>query len=334
MTDISAFKSNSSAAVLITGGAGFIGSSLADRLIAAGRKVIVIDNFSPYYDVRIKEKNVSANKDNPAYKLYRCDIEDSAKLSEIFSSEKIGCVIHLAARAGVRPSIDSSLEYVKTNVLGTANILEQMRLHGIKKLIFASSSSVYGNCKAEKFSEDLKISEPVSPYAATKSACEQLCYTWHSLYGIDCLCLRFFTVYGPRQRPDLAINKFARLMKAGKPIEMYGDGSAIRDYTYIGDILNGIESAMDYCEKKGGYEIINLGGGNPITLKNMIMALEHALGLKAEIKQLPDQPGDVKRTACDCHKAEKLLGYRAATSFDEGLRQFVKWAGLAESKNS
>lgn len=308
---------------LVTGGAGFIGSNLVDRLLNNGHDVVVVDNFNDYYDVNIKEKNVRSNLPNPHYVLYRADIENKDEIAKIFAEHKFDAVIHLAARAGVRPSLEKPMNYVKTNIIGTVNILECMRECGVKKLVFASSSSVYGNCSATEFSEDLKVTEPISPYAATKSACEQLCYTWHHLYGINIVALRFFTVYGPRQRPDLAIHKFVQRIAAGKPIQMYGDGTTKRDYTYIDDIIDGICAAVDY--NKTGFEIINLGGGEPITLIRMIRTIEHALGRNAIIEQKPMQPGDVDKTVCDWSKAHRLLKYSPKTSFDRGIQKFVDW---------
>lgn len=308
---------------LITGGAGFIGSSLADKLLSDNHRVIVVDNFNDYYDISVKERNIEHNLNNPNYKLYRLDIENMDDLKKVFNENDIDVVVHLAARAGVRPSLERPIDYVKTNIMGTVNILECMREKNIKKIVFASSSSVYGNCKENVFSEDLKVTEPISPYAATKSACEQLLYTWHHLYGINVVALRFFTVYGPRQRPDLAINKFTRLIMSDKPIDMYGDGSTKRDYTYIDDIVAGICGAINY--DKTGYEIINLGGGEPITLKDMIATIEDVSGKKATINQMPMQPGDVDKTVCDWSKAQKLLGYTPKTSFKEGIRKFVQW---------
>lgn len=308
---------------LVTGGAGFIGSNLVDRLLNNGHDVVVVDNFNDYYDVNIKEKNVRSNLPNPHYVLYRVDIENKNEIAKIFTEHKFDAVIHLAARAGVRPSLEKPMNYVKTNIIGTVNILECMRECGVKKLVFASSSSVYGNCSATEFSEDLKVTEPISPYAATKSACEQLCYTWHHLYGINIVALRFFTVYGPRQRPDLAIHKFVQRIAAGKPIQMYGDGTTKRDYTYIDDIIDGICAAVDY--DKTGFEIINLGGGEPITLIRMIRTIEHALGRNAIIEQKPMQPGDVDKTVCDWSKAHRLLKYSPKTSFDRGIQKFVNW---------
>ena len=313
---------------LITGGAGFIGSNLADSLLNDGHEIVVIDNFNDYYDIKIKETNVATQLSNPHYKIYHADIEDMAALQKIFAENKFDAVVHLAARAGVRPSLERPLDYVNSNILGTVNILECMKNNACKKLVIASSSSVYGNCKAEKFSEDLKVTEPISPYAATKSACEQLCYTWHHLYGINVVALRFFTVYGPRQRPDLAISKFCRLIDEGKPIQMYGDGTTKRDYTFIDDIVAGIKASIAY--DKTGFEIINLGGGEPITLKRMIATIEESMGKKAEIEHLPMQPGDVEKTVCDYTKAQKLLNYKPNTSFAEGIAKYVAWKRKAQ----
>lgn len=309
--------------VLITGGAGFIGSTLADRLLSDNNKVIVIDNFNDYYPVEMKENNVKTNLNNPNYKLYRGDIEDSSFVNKVFEENNVEIVVHIAARAGVRPSLENPLAYAKTNIDGTINILEAMKEHNVKKFVFASSSSVYGNCKADKFSEDLKVTEPISPYAATKSACEQFIYTYSKLYDIQALCLRFFTVYGPRQRPDLAIRKFLELIEQGIPIPVYGDGSTMRDYTYIDDIVQGICSAIKY--NKTQYEIINLGGGSPVTLTQMIETIEKVLGKKAQINRLPMQPGDVDKTVSDISKAQKLIGYYPQTTFEEGIRKFVDW---------
>ena len=307
--------------ILITGGAGFIGSTLADKLIKKGEKIIVIDNLNDYYDVRLKFGNVQENIKNSNYKIYVGDVCDEKLADKIFRENQIKTVVHLAARAGVRPSLEEPLEYVRSNIYGTVNILENMKKYNVEKLVFASSSSVYGNCKAEKFSEDLKVDEPISPYAATKSSCEQFIYTYSKLYGINAVCLRFFTVYGPKQRPDLAIRKFSELIEQDKPIEMYGDGTTMRDYTYIDDIVDGICAAIEY--NKTPFEIINLGGGSPVTLKEMISTIEDTLGKKAEIKQLPMQMGDVNKTVSDITKAKKLLKYNPKTSFREGVGKFI-----------
>ncbi len=312
--------------ILITGGAGFIGSTLADRLLSKGNKIIVLDNFNDYYDVNIKEQNITNNLKNKNYKLFRGDICDRELTDRIFNENEIDIVLHFAARAGVRPSLEDPLEYVRSNIEGTVNILEKIKKYGVKKIIFASSSSVYGNCKADKFSEDLKVTEPISPYAATKLACEQILYTYSKLYEINTVCLRFFTVYGPKQRPDLAIRKFIELIEQDKPIPVYGDGTTMRDYTFIEDIVGGICAAMDY--DKTLYEIINLGGGSPVTLNEMISTIEDVLGKKAQINRLPLQQGDVIKTVSDITKAQKLLGYKPKTNLKEGIRKFIEWKSL------
>ena len=309
--------------ILITGGAGFIGSTLADKLLSEGYRILVIDNFNDYYDVRLKEANVAPNLNNKNYKLYRGDICDRELIEKIFKENNIEKVVHIAARAGVRPSLENPPEYIRSNIDGTINILENMKKYNVKKMVFASSSSVYGNCSAEKFSEDLKVTEPISPYAATKSACEQFLYTYSKLYDIKTVCLRFFTVYGPKQRPDLAIRKFIELIEKNEPIPVYGDGTTMRDYTFIDDIISGICAAIDY--DKTPYEIINLGGGSPVTLNKMIETIEEVLGKKAQINRLPMQPGDVNKTVSDITKAQKLLGYNPKTSFKDGIEKFVNW---------
>jgi len=308
---------------LITGGAGFIGSHVADKLLSEGHDIVVVDNFNNYYEPQIKEANVEAHLNDSHYMLYRSDIEDINALEEVFQTHSFDVVIHLAARAGVRPSVENPAEYVKTNILGTVNILECMKKYSVKKLVMASSSSVYGNCKADKFSEFLEISQPISPYAATKSACEQFCYTWYHLYGIQVAMLRFFTVYGPRQRPDLAIHKFTRKILRNEPIQIYGDENMKRDYTYIDDIVDGIQKAI--CYDRTGYEIFNLGGGHPVSVKEMIMTLEKALGKQAIIEHVSKQAGDVDKTVCDNKKAYHLLGYEPQTTFEQGIQKFVDW---------
>lgn len=309
--------------ILITGGAGFIGSSLADNLLNEGHNITVIDNFNDYYAYEIKAGNVKHNLDNPRYKLYKADLADKTALRKIFAENKFDAVVHLAGRAGVRPSIDRPEDYIESNILGTIHILELMKDYKIKKLVFASSSSVYGNCKEQIFSEDLKVTEPISQYAATKSAGEQFCYTYHKLYGMNVVCLRFFTVYGPRQRPDLAIHKFTDLISENKPIPVFGDGTTKRDYTFIDDIVSGIKAAIRY--DRTPYEIINLGGGEPVSLSRMIEVIENTLGKKAIIDRKPMQKGDVDKTVADIRKAEKLLGYNPQTRFVDGIAKFVDW---------
>ena len=310
--------------ILITGGAGFIGSTLADKLLQIeSNKIVVIDNFNDYYSPKLKENNIKHNLNNKNYKLYRGDICDKSLLAKIFEENKIDVVVHIAASAGVRPSIDKPLDYVKNNIEGTVNILEVMKENKVKKIVFASSSSIYGNCKEEIFSEDLKVAEPISPYAATKLACEQFLYTYSKLYNILVVALRFFTVFGPRQRPDLAIRKFIDLIKENKPIPVYGDGTTIRDYTYVDDIVDGIISAIDYNDTQ--YEIINLGGGAPVSLNQMIETIEKVLNKKAKIERLPMQMGDVNKTAASITKAKKLLNYNPKTSFERGIIKFIEW---------
>ena len=318
--------------ILVTGGAGFIGSTLADKLLKIeSNNVIVIDNFNDYYSPKLKEKNIKHNLDNKKYKLYRGDICNKSLLSRIFNESKIDIVVHIAASAGVRPSIDKPLDYIKNNIEGTVNILEVMKKNNVKKIVFASSSSIYGNCKEEVFSEDLKVSEPISPYAASKSACEQFLYTYSKLYNIQVIALRFFTVFGPRQRPDLAIRKFIDLIKENKPIPVYGDGTTIRDYTYVDDIVDGIIGAIKYNDTQ--YEIINLGGGAPVSLNQMIETIEKALNKKAKIERLPMQPGDVNKTVASITKAKKLLNYNPKTSFKEGIIKFIEWEKNVKKSN-
>lgn len=311
---------------LITGGAGFIGSHLADNLLKEGYKVIVIDNFCDFYSPDLKERNVKENLNNPNYLLYRIDIRDCLAVNGVFESNKIDCVIHLAAMAGVRPSIENPTLYQEVNCLGTQNILECMKKHGVNKLVMASSSSVYGNCKEVPFKETFVVDYAISPYAATKKANEVMTHVYHALDNMNVIMLRFFTVFGPRQRPDLAINKFTRLMLAGEEIPMFGDGSTSRDYTYVEDIVDGIKKSIKYVEENNNvYEIINLGNSSPISLKNMINTIGEVLEVKPKIKELPMQPGDVERTYADITKAKTLLEYNPKTTFKEGIEKFVKW---------
>lgn len=311
---------------LITGGAGFIGSSLADSLLKENNKIVVVDNFFNYYNPELKEENVKDNLNNPNYKLYRIDIRDKDNLDKVFIENKIDCVIHLAAMAGVRPSIENPILYQEVNCLGTQNILECMKKNNVNKLVMASSSSVYGNCKEVPFKETFVVDYAISPYAATKKANEVMTHVYHKLNDINVIMLRFFTVFGPRQRPDLAINKFTRLMLNDEEIPMYGDGNTSRDYTYIGDIVDGIERSIKYVEEnKDVYEIINLGNSSPISLKEMINIIGEVLNKTPNIKQLPMQPGDVDRTYADISKAQKLLGYNPKTTFKKGIENFVEW---------
>lgn len=305
--------------ILITGGAGFIGSSVADKLCTQGHNIIIVDDFNDYYSPKVKHENI---KGKP-YTVYTIDIADFNSLNRVFDENKIDAVIHLAARAGVRPSLETPLLYGYTNVIGTMNVLEAMRLHDCKKLLFASSSSVYGNCVAEKFSENIPQTHPISPYGATKLMCEKIAWTYSYLYNINIIGYRFFTVYGPRMRPDLAIHKFAKKIIAGIEIQKFGDGTNVRDYTYIDDIVDGVIAGLYYNKTK--FEIINLGGGNPVSLNKMISTLESELGKTAIIKQMPMQAGDVDKTVSDCTKAQTLLGYAPHTDFETGIRNFIQW---------
>lgn len=310
----------------ITGGAGFIGSTLADKLLELGNKVIVIDNFCNFYNPKLKEENIEKNIKNDNYKIYRDDIRNKEKLSEIFNENKIDCVIHLAAMAGVRPSIENPVLYQEVNCLGTQNILEEMKKHNLKNFVMASSSSVYGNCKEVPFREDMIVDYAISPYAATKKANEVMTHVYHKLDNMNVIMLRFFTVYGPRQRPDLAINKFTNLMLNNDEIPMFGDGTTSRDYTYIDDIVDGIIKSIQYVENNNDvYEIINLGNSSPISLKEMINTIGKVLNIEPKIKQLPMQPGDVDRTYADITKAKNMLGYEPKTSFEDGIRKFIEW---------
>ena len=310
----------------ITGGAGFIGSTLSQKLIEQGNKVVTIDNFCDFYDPKIKEDNVKELLQNENFKLYGADIRDRQAIKEIFDENNIDIVMHLAAMAGVRPSIENPILYQEVNCMGTQNILEEMREHDVKNGVFASSSSVYGNCKEVPFREDMIVDYAISPYAATKKANEVMAHVYHKLFDMNIIMLRFFTVYGPKQRPDLAINKFTRLMLEDKEIPMFGDGTTSRDYTYIEDIVDGIIKSCDYCmNNKEVYEILNLGNSSPTTLKEMINIIGEVLGREPKIKQMPMQPGDVERTYADISKTKKLIGYQPKTTFKEGVENFVKW---------
>lgn len=311
---------------LITGGAGFIGSSLADDLLEKNNRVVVIDNFCDFYDPKIKENNIKNALKNDNYKLYRGDIRDKELLNKIFSENNIDIVVHLAAMAGVRPSIENPVLYQEVNCLGTQNILECMKEKRIMNLVMASSSSVYGNSKTVPFKESDIVDFAISPYAATKKANEVMTHVYHKLYNMNVIMLRFFTVYGPRQRPDLAINKFTRLMLEGKKIPMFGDGSTSRDYTYIGDIVDGIERSVNYCLNNSNvYEILNLGNSSPVSLKEMINIIGKCLNVVPDIEELPMQPGDVDRTFACIDKAKDMIGYNPQTPFEEGIKKFVKW---------
>lgn len=307
---------------LITGGAGFIGSHVVDRLLKDGKKVICLDNFDNFYDPAIKRRNISEAIKNPDFKLIEGDIRDLKLLKDIFSSHKISHVFHPAARAGVRPSIADPLFYEDVNIKGTMNMLEMAKGFKVENFVFASSSSVYGENKKVPFSESDNVDKPISPYAATKKACEEICFTYHHLYNISITCLRFFTVYGPRQRPEMAIHKFTRLIDEGKKIPMFGDGSTKRDYTYIDDIIDGVMKGLD---KRHGFEIFNLGESETTELRKLISLIEKNLGKKAQIDEQPNQPGDVSITYADIEKAKMMLGYSPCTKIENGVELFIKW---------
>ena len=310
--------------ILITGGAGFIGSHLVDRLLAEGGwRITVVDDFNDFYDPAIKRANVSARLSNPDFKLVEADIRKQEALSQAFSETNFDCIVHLAARAGVRPSLKEPRLYVETNINGTLNLLELARAQGVKQFVFGSSSSVYGLNAKLPFSEDHPVFNPISPYAATKAAGELLCHSYAHLYDMRIVCLRFFTVYGARQRPDLAIHKFAQLINDGQPIPVFGDGTTRRDYTYIDDIIAGVRAAIDYDQSN--YEVINLGESRTVELRELISLLEKALDRHAEIDRQSLQPGDVTQTFADITKARRLLGYDPQTQIEEGIRKFVEW---------
>lgn len=333
---------------LVTGGSGFIGSHLVEKLLKEGHSVINVDNFDDFYDYKVKikntldsiEKNIDFNfsdkeqdiknlislSKSESYTLYYNDIRDKDGLEEIFKNHKIDLIIHLAALAGVRPSIERPLEYEEVNVRGTMNLWELCNQFEIKKFICASSSSVYGNNEKIPFSESDNVDQPISPYAATKKCGEILGHVYHSLYDIDMIQLRFFTVYGPRQRPDLAIHKFTNLISQNKEIPFYGDGNTARDYTYIDDIIDGISKSIHYLENNSKvYEIINLGESEVITLSEMLTYLERHLDKIATKKILPMQQGDVQKTNADITKAQSLIGYKPTTNFQNGTKKFVEW---------
>ena len=306
---------------LITGAAGFIGSHLCERMLANGWTVTGFDNFNNFYNPQIKRDNIRSCLENKNFQLVEADIRDGDAVDKA-AGDAVDIIIHLAAVAGVRPSILQPVYYSDVNMNGTMVMLEAARKFDIKKFVFASSSSVYGNNKKVPFSEDDNVDFPISPYAATKKAGELFCHTYHHLYGIGITCLRYFTVYGPRQRPDLAIHKFASLIEQGKPIPVYGDGSMMRDFTYIDDIIDGTVLAVEKCK---GYNIYNLGESRPITVNNLVEEIEKALGKKAIIKNLPTQPGDVDCTYADVSKAARDLGYNPNTEISTGIVRFVEW---------
>ncbi len=314
--------------ILVTGGAGFIASHLCEALLAEGAEIVVVDDFNDFYDPAIKEANICGFLDRIT--LVRGDIRDVGMVENLFALHRFDMVFHLAARAGVRPSIDDPKLYFTTNIDGTFNLLDACRHHGVDRFIFASSSSVYGINRKVPFAESDPIERTISPYAATKLAGEQICSNYAHLFGIRCSCLRFFTVYGPRQRPDLAISKFTRAIREGKPIDRYGDGGTARDYTYVDDIIQGVVAAARYTDVSD-FEIFNLGGSATTTLNELIELVENTVGRKAIIRQLPDQPGDVPRTFADVDKARRLLGYEPGTPVALGLKRYAEWVESCQS---
>lgn len=310
--------------ILVTGGAGFIGSHLVDRLLEGGdARVTVVDNFNDFYDPAVKRSNIASHLAQEHFELVEADITDSRAMEDLFARSRFDCVVHLAARAGVRPSLEDPLAYETTNVRGTFNLLEAARRNEVPRFVFGSSSSVYGVNSKVPFTEDDPIASPISPYAVTKIAGEAACHTYSHLYGLRIVCLRLFTVYGARQRPDLAIHKFARLISKGLPIPLFGDGSTRRDYTYIDDIIAGLTAAMSYDESP--FEVINLGESRTVELRRLVELIEQALCKHAIIDHQPQQPGDVPVTFADVSKARRLLGYEPATQIEDGIERFVEW---------
>ena len=311
--------------ILVTGGAGFIGSHTVERLLTDGHHVTVIDEFNDFYDPAIKRENLRVVRDGIT--LVEGDIRNPSDVEKTFLDGQFDAVIHLAARAGVRPSIEAPELYIDTNIKGTFHLLEAAKRHGVKRFVFASSSSVYGVNKKVPFAEEDPILQTISPYAMTKMAGEQMCSNYSALHGIRTVCLRFFTVYGPRQRPDLAISKFTRLIHENKPIDKYGKGDTARDYTFISDIVDGILGALAYTARTDApkCDIFNLGGSQTVTLNELIASIEKAVGKKAQINEMPEQPGDVPLTSADVGKATKLLNFKPTTHIDTGIPKFVEW---------
>ncbi len=308
--------------LLITGGAGFIGSHLVDRRLARGDRVTVLDAFDDFYDPALKRENLAPHRENPRFRLVEGDIRDRAGLDALFREERFEAVAHLAARVGVRPSIGQPRLYEEVNVRGTANLLEAAVAHGRPRFLFASSSSVYGLSTRIPFAEDDPIDRTISPYAATKRAAELGVADAHRAHGLTAVCLRFFTVYGPRQRPEMAIARFLRAIEAGERIPFYGDGGSRRDYTYVDDVVDGMEAAL---EALLSFEIVNLGGARPVTLARLVREIEAVTGKKAKLDRLPDQPGDVPVTFAATEKAARLLGFRARVPLSDGLRRLLEW---------
>lgn len=308
--------------ILVTGGAGFIGSHVIERLLSEGSRVVGLDNFDSFYEPAVKRANLASAQKKSNFRLIEGDIREESTLARLFREERVEAVFHAAARAGVRPSIQDPVLYHDVNVHGTTRLLEAARSAAVKNFVFASSSSVYGIANRTPFSEEDPADFPISPYAATKRAGELLCYTYHHLYGLPVTCLRFFTVYGPRQRPEMAIHAFTRLIDSGRPVPVFGDGSSRRDYTYISDVVEGVVRAL---AKPQPYEILNIGESQTTGLRDLVAKIETALGKKARIEAMPPQAGDVPLTFADVGKAKRLLGYEPRTTIDEGLKKFVEW---------
>jgi UDP-glucuronate 4-epimerase len=309
----------------VTGAAGFIGSWLTERLLGRGDEVVGLDNFDPFYDRALKERNLETARGNDAFRLVEGDLRNRSDVDALFSDGVFDAVVHLAAKAGVRPSLADPAGYYETNLIGTSNLLEAMREAGCRRLVFASSSSVYGNNRKVPFHEDDRVDAPISPYAATKKAGEELCHVYHAVHGFSILALRFFTAYGPRQRPEMAIHAFTRRLFEGEPIPVFGDGSMERDFTYIDDVVDGVVSALDHVLGTETFDILNLGESEPIRLSRLVSALERATGREAAIDRREVPPGDVDRTFADVSRARRLLGYEPHVGIDEGLRRFVEW---------
>lgn len=313
---------NKTDTVLVTGAAGFIGSHAAEALLERGLRVVGVDNFCDFYDRSWKEMNLKSIAGGRSIPLEELDICNEERIDQLIAATRPVAILHLAAMAGVRPSIERPSYYSQVNVVGTTNLLQSAVRHGVRKFVFASSSSVYGNLGRVPFHEEDPVAEPISPYAATKRAGELLCHTFWHLYKLPVFCLRFFTVYGPRQRPDLAIHKFTRLIFNDKPLPIFGDGSTSRDYTFVDDIVQGIMASLERCDR---FRIYNLGGCDPVTLSTLVEELQRAIGKKAIIDRRPSQPGDVERTYADLTRATAELGFKPKTPLPEGLKRFVQW---------
>jgi len=332
VTRTAATGSGRSARVLVTGAAGFIGSHLCDRLLGAGHRVWGVDSFDAYYPEAIKRANLAAALESPAMHLVEGDIRDGVLLEGLFHQVPFDAVVHLAARPGVRPSLEQPDLCMEVNVNGTLRLLETMRGRRVSRLVFGSSSSVYGESPTAPFSEEQAADRPISPYAASKRSAEMLIHTYHHLFGVSAVCLRFFTVFGPRQRPDLAIHKFTRLILEGDPVPFFGNGDSGRDYTYVDDAVEAIVRSLALLGEQGAqprFEVLNVGRGEPVTLNQLIAALEMALGQKPRLDRRPDQPGDVPFTCASTKRLEQALGFRPRTGLDEGLERFVAWLGAA-----